>query len=485
MWTVDWESGFVVGGDGGRRLTPSFRLREFQRPDGTVRVHRELVAGLQLLRNRFGKSLAIRLTDADGLGAVVAGDPAAELLEAAGKIRELRVFESVEAQQDGVHVRIPDPDNLPGIELEQALETAFSVTAAFETAGDKFQQVTGNFDGAGISFGPAQVNFKSGTLVPLFRLFMAADEVALRGCFADKDDYEEWLRVMDLPSSSRSNGPTGLARATGGDTVEPWQDYFQAVGRVEPFRAITVETILRDYGARMLRAVKALHKLKPDIQIDHLRSSALYDTWSYSEERLDKAWPASPGTCNARESAGPVRADPDRSGGAWAEGGSRVAGRFCQSSRGYLEGSSRDGRRSTTGQYQFLHAARCADCGRPGVDERRCEREARASGRGPRRGKEPPRLRPPAGRRRPAGPREPGNPGLAERRQLHAEDHSQIVDVVREVVIDRELQVAADGIEAVVARPRAIHVENRPAFVVPIAQNLKTAGKSTPPPPML
>ena len=60
---------------------------------------------------------------------------------------------------------------LPPIDLEQALETAFSVTSAFETAGDKFQQVTGNFDGAGLSFGPAQVNFGTGTLVPLFRAF--------------------------------------------------------------------------------------------------------------------------------------------------------------------------------------------------------------------------------------------------------------------------------------------------------------------------
>lgn len=293
MWTVDWEGGFVVGGDGGRRLTPSFRLREFQRPDGTVRVHRELVAGLQLLRNRFGKSLAVQLTDPDGLGAVVTGDPAAELLEAAEGIRERRVFESVEAEHDGVRVRIPDPSSLPGIELEQALETAFSVTAAFETAGDKFQQVTGNFDGAGLSFGPAQVNFKTGTLVPLFRLFMAADEVALRGCFADEDDFEEWLRVMALSVVKQIEWANGVSTGRGGQhVIEPWQDYFQAVGRVERFRAIMVESILREYGARMLRAVKALHTLKPDIQVDHLRCiCSLYDL-VVQQGSLDKAWTA-------------------------------------------------------------------------------------------------------------------------------------------------------------------------------------------------
>ena len=64
MWSVDWDEEFVVGGDGNRRLTPSFRLKEFRRPDGTVRVHRELVSALQLLRDRFGKPLSVRSTDA-------------------------------------------------------------------------------------------------------------------------------------------------------------------------------------------------------------------------------------------------------------------------------------------------------------------------------------------------------------------------------------------------------------------------------------
>ena len=66
IWTVEWDGGFVVGGDDNRRLTPNFRLKEFRAPDGTVRVHRELVSALQMLRDRYGKSLAIRSTD-DGV----------------------------------------------------------------------------------------------------------------------------------------------------------------------------------------------------------------------------------------------------------------------------------------------------------------------------------------------------------------------------------------------------------------------------------
>jgi len=293
MWTVDWQGGFVVGGDGNRRLTPSFRLKEFRKPDGSVRVHRELVSALQLLRDRFGKSLSLKGTNADGLTAIVAGEPAAELLAAAEALRDRRVFESASPDDGGVRVSIPNPDSLPLIDLEQALETAFSVTAAFETAGDKFQQITGNFDGAGLSFGPAQVNFGTGTLPPLFKKFMAADEAALRACFTDPDDYDEWRGVMNLPIPKQIEWADSISTGRGRhDVVEPWKGYFRAVGRVERFRAIMVESILSDYGGKMLRALKKLQVLKPDVQIDHLRCiCSLYDL-VVQQGSLDKAWDA-------------------------------------------------------------------------------------------------------------------------------------------------------------------------------------------------
>ena len=293
MWTVDWQGDFVVGGDGNRRLTPSFRLKEFKKADGSVRVHRELVSALQLLRDRFGKSVAVKGTEADGLAAVVAAEPALELLTAAESLRQRRVFASVAQSGGGVRVAIPDPDTLPAIDLEQALETAFTVTAGFETAGDKFQQITGNFDGAGLSFGPAQVNFGSGTLVPLFRKFQASDEAALRACFTDPDDYDDWLGVMNLPAKKQIEWANGISTGRGGhDVVEPWKGYFQAVGRVERFREITVESILSDYGGKLRQTLKKLQTLKPAVQIDHLRCiCSLYDL-VVQQGSLDKAWDA-------------------------------------------------------------------------------------------------------------------------------------------------------------------------------------------------
>ena len=87
VWNVTWDKGFIVGGDGNRRLTPNFRLKEFQSESGSVRVHRELVSALQMLRERFGKSISVSKTDDDGLGVKLAGHSVTELLAAADRVK--------------------------------------------------------------------------------------------------------------------------------------------------------------------------------------------------------------------------------------------------------------------------------------------------------------------------------------------------------------------------------------------------------------
>lgn len=279
VWSVSWDQGFVVGGDDDRRLTPNFRLKEFKRPDGTVRVHRELVTAVQMLRDSFARPLALRGTDADGLGATLAAAPVADLLGAADRLKGHHLFEEVTAHDDFVHVRIPDPQRLPEIELEQALESALAVTSGFETSGDRFQQITGNFDGAGLSFGPAQWNFRSRTLVPLFREFERADAPALRECFGAGPDYDEWRRVLDLPVVDQIAWANGISTGRGmQEVIEPWKGYFHAVGRERVFRAVMIEQALHAYGARVLESVRYLRRIAPGVQVDHLRClCALYD----------------------------------------------------------------------------------------------------------------------------------------------------------------------------------------------------------------
>lgn len=293
IWQADWDGGFLIGGDDTLRLTPNFRLREFRQANGTVRVHRELVTALQMLRERFGKPLTVKRVDADGLGALVECASVPALLQASERLKGHRLFRDVTTEGAGVHVTIPDPGALPEIELEQALESAFSVTACFETAGDRFQQVTGNFDGAGMSFGPAQWNFKSGTLVPLFQKFQAADAAAYRGCFPDADDFAEFAQVLTRPAAQQIAWADAHSTGRGKHEIaEPWRGYVQALGRVQRFRAIMVEEALRKYGEKVLTAVKYLQSLVPEVQIDHLRClCSLYDL-VIQQGSLDKAKPA-------------------------------------------------------------------------------------------------------------------------------------------------------------------------------------------------
>lgn len=292
MWAVNWDGEFVVGGEDNLRLTPAFRVKEFRDAGGAVRVHRELVSALQLMRDKLARPLSIKRVISNGRGAVVSCDRPEDLRAAARGLCDRGVFVTFEPVSDGFHVEIPD-SSLPPVGLDQALETAFSVTAAFETAGDRFQQITGNFDGAGLSFGPAQVNFKSETLQPLFAKFKAADEAALKACFSDIDDYNDFQRILASPTPSQIAWASSISTGRGNhDVSEPWKGYFQAVGRVPLFREITAESILRNYGGRAARAIKALEGLVPGVRITALRSiCALYDL-VVQQGSLDKAWDA-------------------------------------------------------------------------------------------------------------------------------------------------------------------------------------------------
>jgi hypothetical protein len=289
-WSVEWDGGFVVGGDGQRRLTPSFRLREVTRADGSVRIHRELVSALQMLRDELGGPVKVHDVGPDGLAALVEAEPAAALAAAGETLVKARVLDATTAEGTALRVRIPDPAALPAVDLEQVLSAAFSVTAGFETSGDRFQQVTGNFDGAGLSFGPAQVNFGTGTLPPLFAAFREADEGALRAAFSDPTDYEEWLQVLERPVAEQISWADGISTGRGkSDVVEPWKGYLQAVGRVPAFRTVMVEHILTKYGRALLREVDYLSGLRPQIEVDHLRCiCSLYDL-VVQQGSLDKA----------------------------------------------------------------------------------------------------------------------------------------------------------------------------------------------------
>lgn len=291
-----YQDDYLVGGPARAYVTPNFTLAEYAGADGGVRVHRELTAAVQILRDRLGAPLQIAgVAPAHGLGEGLRGrfvwltarDPAA-LETAARQLLREGDLARVETRAGRLYVEMPDPARLPALAAERALERAIAVTAAFETAGDPYLQVTGNFDGAGLSFGPLQVNFKTGTLQELFHRFRARDEARLKACFGSL--WADWLAVLALPSRVRqvawadalSRGPRKA------DFDARWKAALQAVGREPAFRAEMLRYAYDTYGRKLVVALSWLRGLLP-LRIANLRClAALYDL-CVQQGSLDRA----------------------------------------------------------------------------------------------------------------------------------------------------------------------------------------------------
>lgn len=288
---------FIVGGPPAAQVTPSFQLREYARQDGTVHIHRELVGSVQVLRDAVGMPLKIvSVAPADGLGDglegrfvwVTAGD-VAEVSKSAGRLAQEGHFRQVEARGERIYLEMPDPEALPALRPEVAVANALRVTAAFETSGDPFQQVTGNFDGAGLSFGPLQVNLKTGTLQELFSRFAARNGAALQACFGGL--WDEWQAMLKLPSRARQVAwADGLSRGGRRTDFDPaWKAALQAVGRTPDFYTETLAYAYDVYGRKLIAALSWLHGLTP-LRIDNFRClAALYDLCVQQGSLDDKA----------------------------------------------------------------------------------------------------------------------------------------------------------------------------------------------------
>lgn len=283
--TLILDGNFLVDANDRDRVAPNFRAGEFRRPNGVLRVHQELINAVQALRLRLGRS--IRIIDMrsrtvanqqrSGLFAVIDSANRPALLEHAQHLLTQGLLKKVTRVEDGVRVDIGNPARPTPVTPLMGLQTAVQVTAGFETQGDPYQQVTGNFDGAGLSFGPAQFNFGTNTLVPLFRRFITADEAALNACFTKPAHYSEWRETLERPRRQRVAWADAHSTANKRTLVQPWRGYLQSVGRVPAFRNIMTEHAITKYGGKLARALQWLHG-EHGIEIDNLLCiCSLYD----------------------------------------------------------------------------------------------------------------------------------------------------------------------------------------------------------------
>lgn len=294
--SIRYEQDYIVGGRATDAITPNFTVREFSDGRG-IHVHRELVGALQELRDAVAVPVRIAgLAPRGGQGvgkrgqfAFVSCAAPERLHEAAARLVTQGFLATVADAGPALYVDIPDPANPRPLAADDALARAVRVTAAYETSGDPYLQVTGNFDGAGLSFGPLQVNFRSGTLPQLFQRFAQADAAALAACFTRSADWNEWQQVLSWRparqlawADQHSRGPRKA------DVAAPWKGYLQAVGRVEAFRAAMLQYAYDVYGRKLIVALAWLQGLWPG-RIDNFAClAALYDL-CVQQGSLDKA----------------------------------------------------------------------------------------------------------------------------------------------------------------------------------------------------
>jgi hypothetical protein len=276
------QDNYITGGAENSRLTPNFRLKEFLLPDGSIYIHRELVAGLQILRDQLGAAVKIVQPNPPGhkrgLGLVIVSANLDALNKQARVLSRQGYFSQCRTETDSLYLEIPDPGHMPPISAKTAFGCGVQVTAAFETSGDPYLQVTGNFDGAGLSFGPIQCNLGSGTLQELFRHMRGENEQLLQHCFEDQEDYRTFWQILD---GSRKQAVAWADQISTGNRKQgfsqPWKSYLQCVGQEPLFRQVMLRYAYDKYGKLLMAALAFLSGVSR-VRITNLRClAALYD----------------------------------------------------------------------------------------------------------------------------------------------------------------------------------------------------------------
>lgn len=283
---IIYDNDFMISGGLNTRITPNFRIKEFAGRNNKLYIHRELVSTLQDLRDDYGSSISIAgVNTRQGLGKghkglfvwLKASD--IDLLKAsAGKFKRQGYIQRIVKKRNQLYVQMPAVADLPALPAEFALERAILLTSAYETSGDPFQQVTGNFDGAGLSFGPLQVNLKTRTFHRMFEIFRFRNEEQLIACFDKLEDYYELLRV--LQTSIRQQIAWADKLSTGRNKYgfkQPWKGYLQNIGRVPEFREGMLNYAYDVYGKKLVKQLSWLDGLWPMNIQKFPALAALYD----------------------------------------------------------------------------------------------------------------------------------------------------------------------------------------------------------------
>lgn len=121
---------------------------------------------------------------------------------------------------------------------KQALDyTSFNYETSLHTPAS-FGAVSGNFDGAGGSYGIIQFNWKSGTVQPIFTSMITNYAADLQGAFTVTADYNTFLDVVqNRTTADQINWGDSISDPTNKQKVlEPWNTYFKNLGNYQSYQ---------------------------------------------------------------------------------------------------------------------------------------------------------------------------------------------------------------------------------------------------------
>ncbi len=128
-------------------------------------------------------------------------------------------------------------------------ERCLALTGSFETSSgfpECFSELTGDFDGEGISFGVLQWNLGQGTLQPLLSSMLKEDPQTMSEIF--QDHLSDLQHTLESSLDGQLQWALSIQDPRRSEIFEPWNGLFQALGRTASFQMLEVDHSERIYG---------------------------------------------------------------------------------------------------------------------------------------------------------------------------------------------------------------------------------------------
>lgn len=126
------------------------------------------------------------------------------------------------------------------MQKEEVFQTAFRVTAWFETGDTPFTNPSGNFDGQGLSWGPRQNCIGQGSLQPLLRRMFAEQDSAMRAGLGPLYDALKDI-AAPAPTADQLRKTVQAMNDARGKLLPAWRAAFAALGANKAIQGIFMD----------------------------------------------------------------------------------------------------------------------------------------------------------------------------------------------------------------------------------------------------